>query len=145
MTGQDGTRKDQGSQGIEDTNQGQESGKFPRIHKFLQKIYSKLQLYSKTIEWAKNKKGKDMDWRILGGFWGTKKKDNKSTSTLSSKKRRKTQDRNECFRTCYWKSTILRTRREMTTDIILVQDNATSRKKLWNLQQGIIGDCESTI
>jgi len=57
-------------------------------------------------------------------------KDNKSTSTLFSEKRRKIQSKNRYFRTCYWRSTISRTRREMETDSILVQNNATNRKKL---------------
>ena len=49
-TSQDGTRKNQGSQGVENTNESQRHRKLSRIHKLLQKIYSKLQSYGKTIK-----------------------------------------------------------------------------------------------
>ena len=59
-TSQDGTRKDQGSQGMENANESQRHRKFPRICKLLQRIYSKLQLYSKTIKQVEREKG--MTW-----------------------------------------------------------------------------------
>ena len=49
-TGQDGTRKDKSSEGVEDTNKSQGYGKFPQVHRLLPMIYPKLQLYSKAIE-----------------------------------------------------------------------------------------------
>jgi len=52
-TGQDGTRKDKSSEGVEDTNKSQGCRKFPRVRKLLPTIYPKLQPYSKAIEQTK--------------------------------------------------------------------------------------------
>ena len=49
-TSQDGTRKDQGSQRIENPDKNQRCRKFSRICKLLSKIYPQLQPYSKTPE-----------------------------------------------------------------------------------------------
>ena len=49
----------------------------------------------------------------------TQGQDNKSTSALSSKERRKIYSGNRCFRTCNWRSTIPGARREMEIDSIL--------------------------
>ena len=49
-TGQDETRKDKSSKGVEDTNKSQGCGKFPWVRKLLPTIYPKLQPYSKAIE-----------------------------------------------------------------------------------------------
>ena len=47
-TGQDGTKKDKSSKGVEDTNQSQGCGKLSWIYKFLLMIHPKLQPYCKT-------------------------------------------------------------------------------------------------
>jgi len=67
-TSQDGTKKDQSSHEMEDTDKGQECRKLPRICQFLQKIYLKLQSYNKVFKWAKREKRVNMDLKILGGF-----------------------------------------------------------------------------
>ena len=65
----------------------------------------------------------------------TKEKDHKPTCTHSFKKRRKILGRNRCFRTCYKKSSIPRTRRKMEIYCIFVKSNIASQKKLWDLWQ----------
>ena len=70
----------------------------------------------------------------------TQRKDNKSTSTLSSKKGWWIQSRNRCFRTCNRRSIISRIRREMETYSVFIQDNTTSKKELQDLWQGIISN-----
>jgi len=49
-TGQDGTREDKSSKGVEDTDKGQGCGKLPWVCKLLLTIHPKLQPYHKTIE-----------------------------------------------------------------------------------------------
>jgi len=49
-TSQDGIRKDQGSQGMENANESQRHRKLLRIYELLQKIYSKFQSHGKTIK-----------------------------------------------------------------------------------------------
>ena len=63
----------------------------------------------------------------------TKEKDYKLTSTHSSKERRKILSRDKCFRTCYKRGSIPRTRRKMEIHCIFVKDNAICRKKLQDL------------
>jgi len=46
---------------MEDADKSQGHGKFPRICKFLQKIYPKFQLYGKTTEWIEGQKGIGME------------------------------------------------------------------------------------
>ena len=45
-----GTRKDQGSKGIEDTNKSKRCGKLPGICQFLLMLYTKLQPYRQAIK-----------------------------------------------------------------------------------------------
>jgi len=71
--------------------------------------------------------------KTLKGFQRAKQQDYKSTSTLSSEERRKIQSRNRHLRICHWRSIISRTGREMETDSLPIQDNATIGKKLQNL------------
>jgi len=61
MTSKNRTRKDQSSQGMENTNKSQGHRKLLRICKILQKIYSKFQLHSKTIKQVERKKGMNME------------------------------------------------------------------------------------
>jgi len=68
MTSQNGTRKDQGSQGMENANESQRHRKLPRIHELLQKIYLKPQSHSKTIEQVERKEEMDMEQRTPKGF-----------------------------------------------------------------------------
>jgi len=60
-TGQDGTREDKSSKGMEDTDQSQGCRKLPWIHKFLPTIHLKLQPYCKTTEQTKGQEGLEME------------------------------------------------------------------------------------
>ncbi len=113
---------------MENSNKGQGCGKFPWICKFLLMLYSELQLYNKTIKWTEGQERVEMGWR-------TQRQDNKLTSSLPTEEGRKIQSRNKCFRICNRRSTISRTRWEMETNSISIENNATSRKELWNLWQ----------
>ena len=53
------------------------------------------------FKWVERKKRMDMKQRTSEGFWRAKEENNKSTGTLTSEERRKIQDRNRYFRTCY--------------------------------------------
>ena len=75
-----------------------------------------------------------------GSIRRTQGKDYKSTSTGFAQERRKIQGRNGRIRTCNWRSTFPRARREMETHCILIKDNATSRIELRNLRQGTISN-----
>ena len=73
---------------MENANKGQRSRKLSKIHKLLQKIYSKLQLYGKTIEQAKMKEEMDMDRWTPMGIWRIKEENNMSAYILPSEKGR---------------------------------------------------------
>ena len=132
-TSQNGAREDHSSKEMEDSNKGQGCRKFPWICEFLLMLYLELQSYSKAIEWTEGQERMEMGWRTSTSIWRTQGQDNKSTSSLSAKERRKIQSRNRHLRTCNRRSTIPRTRWKMETNGISIEDNATSRKKLWNL------------
>ena len=68
--------------------------------------------------------------RISKGIQGTQRENNKSTGSFSAKKRRKIQSGNRCFRSCYKRSVISRTRWEVETNSISIKNNATCGKKL---------------
>ena len=87
----------------------------------------------------------EMGRRTSMSFPRAKGQDYKSTSTLSSKKRRKIQSRNRHLRICNRGSTIPETKWEMETHSIFIQNNATSGKKLQNLRQGITSNSRSFI
>ena len=53
---------------MENTDESQRYRKLLRIHKLLQKIYSKLQSHGKTIKQIEEKEGMDMEQRTLEGF-----------------------------------------------------------------------------
>ena len=74
---------------MENPNEDQGYRKLPQICKFLQTIYPELQSHCKATKWAKRKEEMGMERRTLTGFWRTQRQDNKSTDTLTSKKRRK--------------------------------------------------------
>ena len=139
-TNQDGTREDKGSKRMEDADEDQRCRKFPWICQFLQTIHSQLQSYSKTIERIERKEGMEMGKGTLGSIQGTQRKNHKSTSTSLTQERRKIQSGNGHIRTCYWRSTFPRTRREMETHCILIEDNATSRKELRDLRQRTVSN-----
>ena len=52
----------------------------------------------------------EMGRRTLKGIQGTQRENNKSTSSFSTKKKRKIQSGNRCFRSYYKRSAIPRTR-----------------------------------
>ena len=88
-TNQDGTRKDKGSKGMEDTDESEEHGKFPRVRKLLLTIHPKLQPHGKTIEQVKRQEGLGVERRIPKGIWRTQGENNESTGTGTTQKRRK--------------------------------------------------------
>ena len=49
-TSQNGTRKNKGSKGMENTDESQGRRKFPRIRQFLPTVHLQLQSYRKTIK-----------------------------------------------------------------------------------------------
>ena len=104
-------------------------------------IHSQLQSYRKTIKQTERKKGMEMGKGTSGSIRRTQGKDYKSTGTGFTQERRKIQGRNRCIRTCNWRSTFPRARREMETHCIFIKDDATSRTELRNLRQGTIGNC----
>ena len=142
-TNQDGTGKDKGSKRMEDTDKDQGCQEFPRICQLLQTIHSQLQSYGKTIERIKGQKGVEIGKGTPGSIRGTQEKDHKSTSTSFTQERRKIQSGDGRIRTCHWRSTFPRARREMETHCVFIKDNATSRKELQDLRQGTIGNCRS--
>jgi len=71
-----------------------------------------------------------MGQRTSTSIRGTQRQDNKSTSSLPAEEERKIQSRNGCIRTHNRRSTIPRTRWEMETNSISIEDDATSKKKL---------------
>jgi len=85
-----------------------------------------------------------MEQRTLEDIQRTQREDNKSTGSFSAKKREKIQSGNRCFRTRYRGSTIPRTKWEVETDSVSIEDNATCRKKLQNLRQRVIGNSGSS-
>jgi len=74
----------------------------------------------------------------------TQGEDHKSTSIGITKERRKIQSGNGCLRTHYRRSSIPRTRREMETHHFPIKNNATSRMKLQDLQQGTTNNSRSS-
>ena len=74
----------------------------------------------------------------------TQRENNKSTSCFSTKKRRKIQNRNKCFRSCYRIGAILGTRWKVETDSIPIKNDTTCRKKLQNLWQRVTGNSKSS-
>ena len=142
-TNQDGTGKNKGSKRMEDTDEDQGCRKFPQICQLLQTIHSQLQSYSKTIERIEGQKGVEMGKGTLGRIRRTQRKNHKSTSISFTQEKRKIQSGDGRIRTCHWRSTFPRARREMETHCILIKDDATSRKELRNLRQGTIGNHRS--
>ena len=74
-----------------------------------------------------------MGRRILEDIQRTQGKNNKSTNTITTQKKRKIQSRNRRIRTCYRRSTVPRTGWKMETNSVFIKKNATSGKKLQNL------------
>ena len=118
---------------MENFHQDKRSRKLFGVCKFLQTIYQELYLYGKTTQWTQRKKGLEIGRRTLESIWRAKGQNYKSTSTYSSKERGKIPSGNNCFRICYRRGVILRTRWKMKTYCIFVQNNATSGEKLQNL------------
>ena len=142
-TSKNGTRENKGSKRMENTDKNQESWKFPWIRQFLPTVHSQLQSYRKTIKWIEGQKGMEMRKGTSRSIWRAQEKDHKSTGTSFTQEGRKIQSRNRCIRTCHWRSTFSRARREMETHCILIKNNVTSGMELQNLWQGTIGNCGS--
>ena len=129
-TSQNGTRENKGSKRMENTDKDQGRRKFPQICQFLLTVHSQFQPYRKTIKRIERKKGMEMGEGTSESIRRTQGKNHKSTSTGFTQERRKIQGGNGHVRTCHWRSTFPRTRREMETHCIFVKNNATSRTKL---------------
>ena len=54
------------------------------------------------------------------------RKNHKSTNTYSIQKGRKIQSGDRCIRTCYWRSSILGTRRKIETNCVFIKNNTDS-------------------
>ena len=78
-TNSNGTRKDQGSERIEDTNKSKGRGKLPRIHKFLLILYTKLQSHCQAIKQTKRQEKVEMGKETSKSVWRTQREDHKST------------------------------------------------------------------
>ena len=126
---------------MENTHQDKRSRKLPGIRQFLQIVHKEFQSYSKTSQRTQRKKRVEMGRRTTENFWWIKGQNNKSTSSRSSKERRKILSKDRCIRTCHSRSSFTKTRRQMETHCIFVKNNTTSRTKLWDLWQRIIGNC----
>ena len=74
---------------MEDPNKDQGYRKLSRICELLQMIHLKLQLHSKATKQTEEKERMGVERRTPTSLWGTQGQDNKSTSTLSFKERRK--------------------------------------------------------
>ena len=98
---------------MEDTNQNKRHRKLSKICKLLQTIHLEFQPHSKAIKQVEREERMGMERRTPTSFRRTQRQNNKSTSTLSSKEKRKIQSGNRYFRICNKRSTIPRTRREM--------------------------------
>ena len=59
-TSQNGTRENQGSKRMENTDKDQGCRKFPRICQFLASVHSQLQPYHGTIKQIEGQKGMEM-------------------------------------------------------------------------------------
>ena len=99
-----------------------------------------IQNFSHTAKLLNKLKGKK-EWK-----WEEEhqREDHKSTSIGITKERGKIQSGNGCLRTCYRRSSISRTRREMETHCFPIKNNATSRMKLRDLQQGTTSNSKSS-
>jgi len=101
-----------------------------RVCKFLLTLYQEFQLYSETSQWTQIKERVEMGRWILEGIWKAKRQNHKSAGICSTQKKREIQSRDKHIRTCYWRSLISRTGREMETNCIFTKNNANSWKKL---------------
>jgi len=75
----------------------------------------------------------EMGKGTLGSIQRTQGKDYKSTGIGLVQERRKIQGGNGHIRTCHWRSTFPRARREIETHCVFIKNNATSGTKLRNL------------
>jgi len=67
-TSQDGTGKDKGSKGVENTNKSQRCQEFPWICQFLLTIHPQLQSHSKATKQTKGQEGMEMEGRASKGI-----------------------------------------------------------------------------
>jgi len=77
-------------------------------------------------------------------IWKAETKNNDTTSTGPTQKRRKIQGRSRYIRTRNWRSSLTRTRRQIETSHFLIKNNVTCRKKLRDIWQRTTGNSQST-
>jgi len=102
---------------------------FPGFANFYRRFIQNFSYMAKPLNKLKGKKDWTWNEEHQKAFKELKEKIT-SQPAISSKERRKIQSGNGCLRTCYQRSIIPGTRRKMETNIIFIQDNATSRMKL---------------
>jgi len=108
------------------------------------KVYPQLQPHSKTLERVKRKKGMEMGKGTSRGIRGTEREDYESTGALLTKKGRKIQGRNRCFRTCHRRSVIPRAGWKVETNSFSIKNDANSEMKLRDLRQRATSNSRST-
>jgi len=136
-------RKSQSNQGIEDTNKSKGCWKLPRLCKLLLMIYQRFQPHCSTIKLTKRKRRIKMDRRRTEYIQRAETKNNHTTSTSPTQKRRKIQGRSRCIRTCNQRSSFTRTRRQMETNHFPIKNNVTCRKELWDMWQRTTSNSQS--
>ena len=100
---------------------------------FYRRFIHNFSYTAKPLNELKGKKEWKWEKEHQDAFEELKEKNHKSTGTSFTQEKRKIQSGDGHIRTCHWRSTFPRTRREMETHCILIKDNATSRKKLRDL------------
>ena len=103
---------------------------FLRFTNFYQWFIQNFSHTAKPLNELKGKKDWKWEEEYQKAFKELKKKNNKSTSTITTQKRRKIQSENRHIRTCYKRSTVPGTGWKMETNSIFIKDNATGRKEL---------------
>ena len=83
-----GTRKDQGSKGMEDADKSKRCGKLPGICQFLSTLYTKLQPHRQAIKRAKRQERVKMGRGTPKSIRRTQREDHKSTSIGITKEER---------------------------------------------------------
>jgi len=101
--------------------------------KLLSMIHQGFQPHYSTIKSTKRKRRIEMDKRRTKCIRKVETKDNHTTSTGPTQKRRKIQGRSRRIRTHNWRSSFTRTRRQMETSCFPIKNNVTCGKELRNI------------
>jgi len=107
-------------------------------------IHQRFQPHHSTIKLTKRQRRMEIDRRRTKYVWRVETKDNDTTSTSSTQKRRKIQGKSRCIRTYNRRSSLTRTKRQIETSYFLIKNNVTCRKKLWDIWQRTTSNSWST-